>query len=243
MLLLVPVGHFELVFSGSDGPWGRALFAVRFSLRDAHILVRRRDADCYGSYGRRGRALFFGNVQSGSMVTGLTVFVFAWIGRERRSFRRLLLANCVFGRPVAPDPIRRTVRAFCLPPLRPGVVFFAGRVLCAVSTALTFRGHWPAIGGAPHTYFERERKGMTGGCCIRSSASQMGQDHTSFKLPRSLEGSACSTRLCVVHLAVGRPLRPLPWSSSIIFGVPPSFEDFPFTLESLSDTGRCLSAN
>src|ERR1700732_4685986 len=39
MLLLVPVGLYQLnlFFSGSDGPFGRALFAVRYSLRDAHV--------------------------------------------------------------------------------------------------------------------------------------------------------------------------------------------------------------
>ena len=73
------------------------------------------------------------------------------------------------------------------------------------------------LGDARDRYFDRERKGMTGGDCMRSSASQMGHDHTSFKVPCSGKGSACSTRLCVVHLAVGKPLRPMPWSSSIIF--------------------------
>src|SRR5215469_3406407 len=80
-----------------------------------------------------------------------------------------------------------------------------------------------ANGGVSDAYFYRERKGMTGergSDSIRSSASQMGQHQTSLNVPRSLKGSACSTRLCVVHFAVGKPFRPVPWSSSIIFGVP-----------------------
>ena len=60
--------------------------------------------------------------------------------------------------------------------------------------------------------------------CIRSSAAQMGQDQISFKFPCSLKDSTCSTRLCVAHLAVGKPLRPLPSSSSIIFEVLPRFK-------------------
>jgi hypothetical protein len=86
-----------------------------------------------------------------------------------------------------------------------------------------------AIGGESDTYFDRCGKGMTVGRvsdCIRSSASQMGQDQVSFKIPCSLKDSACSTRLCEVHLALGKPLRPMPLSSSIIFEVLPGFSMF-----------------
>ena len=62
MLLLVPVGLYKLnwFFSGSDGPLGRALFAIRYSLRDAHFSVPRGNSDrCRGG----DRILFFENVQ------------------------------------------------------------------------------------------------------------------------------------------------------------------------------------
>lgn len=62
--------------------------------------------------------------------------------------------------------------------------------------------------------------------CVCSWASQMGQDEISFKVPCSSKDSACSTRLCVVQLAVGGPLRPKPWSSSIIFEVLPGSRSF-----------------
>ena len=68
---------------------------------------------------------------------------------------------------------------------------------------------------------------MTGGAvsgCADCSASQMGQDQISFKIPCPGKDSAGSTRLCIVQVAVGKPLRPKPWSSSIIFEVPPGFE-------------------
>src|SRR5215472_1992680 len=87
--------------------------------------------------------------------------------------------------------------------------------------------HKPTIGGESDTYFDRGPKGLTDGRasdCVRSSASQMGQDQISFKAPYSLNDSGCSTRLCEVHLAVGKPLRPMPWSSSIIFELPPGSE-------------------
>ena len=74
------------------------------------------------------------------------------------------------------------------------------------------------------TYFDRDPKGGTGGRvsdCVCFSISQMGQDQISFKIPCSLKDSGCSTRLCVVHLAVGKPLSPVPRSSSIIFELPP----------------------
>jgi hypothetical protein len=85
----------------------------------------------------------------------------------------------------------------------------------------------PANGGESDSYFDRDPKGVTGGrvsACVCSSASQMGQDQISFKVPCSLNVSGCSTRLCEVHVAVGKPLRPVPWSSSIIFELPPGFE-------------------
>ena len=68
---------------------------------------------------------------------------------------------------------------------------------------------------------------MTGGAVsgrADCSASQMGQDQISFKIPCSGKDSAGSTRLCIVHVAVGKPLRPKSWLSSIIFEVPPGFE-------------------
>src|SRR6266576_2764748 len=68
----------ELVFSGSDCACGCALFAVRFSLRDAHVPVP------LSNSGRRGcpvRTLFFRNVSLGAWVAGLALFAFAWIGR------------------------------------------------------------------------------------------------------------------------------------------------------------------
>jgi hypothetical protein len=86
--------------------------------------------------------------------------------------------------------------------------------------------HKREIGGESDTYFDRDPKGTIGGSvsdCACSSASQMGQDQISFKVPCSLKVSGCSTRLCEVHLAVGKPLRPVPWSSSIIFKLPPGF--------------------
>jgi hypothetical protein len=86
--------------------------------------------------------------------------------------------------------------------------------------------HKQEIAGESDTYFDRDPKGAIGGSvsdCTCSSASQMGQDQMSFKVPCSLQDSGCSTRLCEVHLAVGKPLRPVPWSSSIIFKLPPGF--------------------
>ena len=83
-----------------------------------------------------------------------------------------------------------------------------------------------AIAGESDIYFDRDPRGAIGGRvsdCAPSSASQMGQDQISFKVPCALKDSGCSTRLCELHLAVGKPLRPVPWSSSIIFELPPGF--------------------
>ena len=58
MLLLVPVSLYNLnwFFPGTDDPRGRALFAVRYSLRDAHVSFPRGNSH---RNGRRGRTLFF----------------------------------------------------------------------------------------------------------------------------------------------------------------------------------------
>ena len=77
----------KLVFSGFDGPCGRTLFAVRFSLRDAHVPIPVGNSD---RYGRRDRTSFFGNVQPRRMDRriGPIRFRLDWaLYRDRRSFR------------------------------------------------------------------------------------------------------------------------------------------------------------
>jgi hypothetical protein len=89
MLLLVPVGLYNLnwFFPALMVLVGGALFAVRYSVRDAHVPVSRGNSD---RRGRRDRALFFGNVQSRRMGrwTGPIRLRLDWaLHRDRRSFR------------------------------------------------------------------------------------------------------------------------------------------------------------
>ena len=91
--------RFELVFSGSDGPFGGALFTVRHSLWDAHVPLPCGIPD---RRGRRDRTLVFGNVQPGRMDrrAGPIRFRLDWaLHRHRRTFRAAFLDRCSGGSP------------------------------------------------------------------------------------------------------------------------------------------------
>ncbi len=88
MLLLVPVSLYNLnwFFPALMVLLG-AHFAVRYSLRDAHVPVPRGNSD---RYGRRDRTLFFGNVQPwrmGRRTGPLRFRLDRACHRGRRSFR------------------------------------------------------------------------------------------------------------------------------------------------------------
>ena len=88
---LLPI---ELVFPGSNDPSGRALFAIRYSLWDAHVPIPG------GNSGRDGgcdRTVFCGNIQPGCLGrrTGPIRFRLDWAlhheRRSRRAFHSLIL--------------------------------------------------------------------------------------------------------------------------------------------------------
>lgn len=77
----------ELVFSGSDGPPRSTLFAVCFSLRNAHVLGIGRNSDRYGS---RDRTVFCSNIQPWRMGRWASAICFCLdrtLDCEQGSFR------------------------------------------------------------------------------------------------------------------------------------------------------------